>query len=271
MNEETHTIGALPRWFPLPGIRFEMAEAGAGGDGGGEAIAAEPAADDALGLEGAAAPAGAELSVDDLRGMISSGIGEAFQEALAREEHQAAQQRAAQQTQQTPDLPEWDPFNREAVMAHMASTFGPAFQQLSERFAPALETSQEFQAQRGEAEANTVLDALGDELENKDFDREQTIQSAAALMNREGLDPEEALRTAAQRQIEFETRIEQRGVEKFKQAAQNMGDQVVQPAGGNGAAAEVEVLPRGPEAYRIQARKTLANMGRGAGVGSPTG
>jgi hypothetical protein len=89
-----------------------------------------------------------------------------------------------------------------------------------------------------------------------------------------GMEPEAALERAAQDERAYVQKIEEAALARFRDPAQNLADVTAEPAGGTGAAADVEQHP-GTPGGRIDYRKTvdasLARMGKRPGVASPTG
>lgn len=204
------------------------------------------------------------------REAAAAGAGESFQALMAR----AQAEEDARRANVAPELPEWDPYDRAAVAAHMAAMFTPLFRQLEERIAPAAAGVQQYQMAQGEIEARTLLDGMktGDDGVGE-FDNDRAIERARMLLsNGSTTDPVEALRTAAQTERAYVEAIEVRTAEKLGLVANAHLAVVPEPAGsGGGASAEVATLPRGSQAYRVQLERSLAARGARPGVAVPTG
>lgn len=260
-------------------VHFETPEGGGGGESGTETAVVEPVVDPAnvpASTEDAAEPTDVELenagmSRQDYVAMAREGAGAAFQEMLAEAERQEIASREAAAAQQANELPAWDPFDPEVVKAHNLAAMREVLGPLIEAIQPALEQTEKTRMSEGRTEATELLEGYKAEL--GDFDNDRAILSASRYMN-QGLEPEAALERAAQEEATYVKGIEDRAYARFRDPAQNLADTAAEPSGGAGAAAEVSVHPGKPGArldYKTELRGSLARLGKGPGVSSPTG
>lgn len=298
--EESRTTSFYPRWFPMPGIRFEFVEGGDGGGAGGEGIvpqapppepapaaptAPEPAPPVAVVPE-PAAPAAPEPGADpELEPVVPPsplGLPTTREElaALVREGSQGAllELLTAAETPPAagPQLPDYDPFNPEIVQQYAQH----GIQQILEReLGPVRELLGAFAEREGEARANSELDTIEADL-NKDvpegqpaktFNRDRVVVQASALIDR-GVKAEDALRYAAEQDLAYRDSLREELAKELGVPLNNMHRVHSEPPVAPAAATEfTETEARSPDRYKLVARSAAARAGRGLGVVSPTG
>jgi len=109
---------------------------------------------------------------------------------------------------------------------------------------------------QGEQLARTALDGLGQEL--GPFNHDRAVLSAVQYME-QGYDPEQALRQAATDQVAFEKEIREAAIREYEEKRKAVAAAPVEPAAGQGSAAEVRPMPRGPDRYERLAQEYFQN------------
>lgn len=270
-----HTFGG--RYFDRF-IDFEPDDGLGGGDApivleGSEVTPPAPAAPAPVApveLEGAAAepvPLTREDVITAAREAALEGSGEAFRSMMAQIEQEDAARRAAVPAA----LPEWDPYDPQSVMTHIVAGLTPLFRELETKANAGMSVAEARVQEQGKSEAYSLLDGLmeGDNAIGE-FDKERAIAGARMLLMIDGtLAPDEALKRAAQAEVDYAQTLELRTMERLGIVAENHRAVTPEPGSGAAAAAEVSSLPRGKDAYKVQLERSLAARGQRPGVGAP--
>lgn len=218
-------------------------------------------------LEGAAVPLTREDVISAAREAALEGSGEAFRSMMAQIESEDQARRAA-----VPQaLPDWDPYDPQAIMAHVVHGLTPLFRELEAKANAGADVAQARVEEQGKAEAHAMLDKMmeGDNAIGE-FDKERAIAGARMLLMIDGsLAPDEALRRAAQAEVDYSHTLELRTMERLGIVAENHLAVAPEPGSGAAAAGEIATLPRGKDAYKVQLERSLAARGQRPGVGAP--
>lgn len=165
-------------------------------------------------------------------------------------------------------LPPYDPYDPQSVMAHLRAGLGDVVQQaLDQHMAPIRDFMAPIAEQRGRDAANAAFDQLEPQVGK--FDRDQATNRAMFLLG-QGLTPNQALVRAAQEQAAFEQQFRAQILAEATNPLANMND----PANGappGAPAGETVTVPTGPNRYKIQLERSKAQLGLVNGVSVPTG
>lgn len=154
---------------------------------------------------------------------------------------------------QAPEAPQWDPLDPNAVGQYLTHTFG---QMLDERLGAMQPLLDSFGEQQGEQVANRHFDSIAATI--GEFDREVALDRALYLTEVAGIPGAQALEYAARETQARDAEIARAAVAAYETRMQNGPLSVDGEAAATGNGAErIEPLPRGKEAYREQARRSL--------------
>lgn len=176
--------------------------------------------------------AGAALSED----RIMEIVGQAFDERLSRYAPDPYAQQPQQPQQPAAQLPAWDPYDPQSVMAHMGAM-------LDERFAglaPQLQGFGEIADYVAEREAETELNSIFDNMARPEgeggiggeFDRSMARARAEAFIEMNPhIDVNRALERAARDQYAYEEGLRHQGAERYQEQARLLRENGPDPVG----------------------------------------
>lgn len=176
--------------------------------------------------------------------------------------NEALQYEQPGQQQPTPELPDYDPFDPESVQRYIDEASGRRVEaMLDERLAPFEPLLGRVAAEQGRVAAEQALDGLKSEI--GDFDREQAVLLTQSLLS-QGIEPHTALRAAAERTHDFESRIREDERNKVKAEHQDYFSRLAgatPAASAGGAAGEIQPPQFDPKSgvdkYRIVVNNAL--------------
>lgn len=158
-----------------------------------------------------------------------------------------------QQQVQQPQEPEFDPFDPESVQQYIQHNIQQGVEQALDPYSGVLGL---VATREGEALAKKELETIRGEV--GDFDQDAALLVASGLID-QGHDPSEALRVAAQYTRDYEARVQQSALEKYKQELQGLSDGTGEVPAGQGSGAEHQIpVPTGQDRYREAVENALA-------------